>query len=171
MSKFGSHNSMNVPYTSVLSLQAKEMHLVLKTYNEADEGRKGYLNHDDVKVAVMMLFGHKPSKSEVLQIMSTYGSEQSSGERGLSLAQFTEAVKPKFAAVDEDEQIRSTFLAFDKNCRGFLSKEDVKSVFQQVCPHFPEHQVELAFKELDRDSDGRISYKDFDFMMKFNNLS
>ena len=30
--------------------------------------------------------------------------------------QFSDAVKPKFAAVDEDEQIRSTFLAFDKNC-------------------------------------------------------
>ena len=29
----------------------------------------------------------------------------------------------------------------------------------------------LFFRELDRDGDGRVSYKDFDFMMKFDPLS
>ncbi|GFO48261.1 EF-hand calcium-binding domain-containing protein 11-like [Plakobranchus ocellatus] len=140
----------------------------MEIFQECDEDGKKYLRKDDIKVAVMMLFGHKISKDEVLQMLSDHGSYQECGEKGLNLAQFRAAMKPKFDAVDEDEQIRHTFLAFDRTCRGFLTMDDVKAVFRQVCPHFAEHRVELAFKELDRDGDGRVSYKDFDFLMKFN---
>ncbi|KAK3802129.1 hypothetical protein RRG08_050016 [Elysia crispata] len=139
-----------------------------KVFHESDEGGKNYLDKHDIKVAILMLFGHKVSKDEVSQILYDYGSVQDSEEKGLNLVQFRAAMKPKLKAVDEDEQIRNTFLAFDRTCRGFLTLDDVKTVFRQTCPHFAEYRVELAFKELDRDGDGRISYKDFDFMMKFN---
>ena len=33
------------------------------------------------------------------------------------------------------------------------------------------HAIISLFRELDRDGDGRVSYKDFDFMMKFDPLS
>ncbi|RUS84955.1 hypothetical protein EGW08_007266 [Elysia chlorotica] len=150
-------------------LSCSQMNLTEKVFHETDEGEKKYLNKHDIKVAVMMLFGHKISKDEVTQMLYEHGSNQDSDEKGLSLAQFRAAMKPKFKAVDEDEHIRSTFLAFDRTCRGFLTLDDTKMIFRQVCPHFAEYRVELAFKELDRDGDGRISYKDFDFMMKFNN--
>ncbi|KAH9490302.1 EF-hand calcium-binding domain-containing protein 11 [Bulinus truncatus] len=151
-------------------LTTREVNLIKKAFHHADEGSKGYLLALDLKVATMFLFGYKLCKDEVNQILLTHGTLLQSGQKGLTLAQFEEAMRPKFAAVDEDEEIRNTFKAFDKNCRGFLKLEDVKSAFQLVCPHFAEHRIELAFKEMDRDGDGRVSYKDFDFMMKFNNL-
>ncbi|KAI8788036.1 EF-hand calcium-binding domain-containing protein 11 isoform X1 [Biomphalaria glabrata] len=155
---------------TVRKLNTKERNLIKKAFHHADEGGKGYLLPFDIKVASMFLFGHKLCKDEVNQMLLKHGTLLPLDQKGLTLAQFEEAMIPKFAALEEDDEIRSTFKAFDKNCRGFLKLEDVKSAFQQVCPHFPEHNIELAFKEIDRDGDGRISYKDFDFMMKFNNL-
>ncbi|CAL1527771.1 unnamed protein product [Lymnaea stagnalis] len=151
------------------NLTTSEVHLIEKAFHSADEDKKGFLLQNDLKFAVMILFGHKLCKSEALQILETYGTDHKPWTKGLTLPQFMEAMLPKFAAADEDEEIRHTFKAFDRNCRGFLRMDDVKSAFQQICPHFAEHRVELAFKEIDRDGDGRISYKDFDFMMKFNN--
>ncbi|GFS22149.1 EF-hand calcium-binding domain-containing protein 11-like [Elysia marginata] len=151
-------------------LSCSQMNRTEKVFVESDEGQKKYLNKYDIKVAIFRLFGHKASKDEVSQILNEHGSIQDFEEKGLNLAQFRAAMKPKFKAVDEDDEIRRTFLAFDRTCRGFLTLDDVKTVFRQTCPHFAEHRVELAFKELDRDGDGRISYKDFDFMMKFNHI-
>ncbi|XP_059156362.1 EF-hand calcium-binding domain-containing protein 11-like isoform X2 [Physella acuta] len=144
--------------------------LNVSAFDHSDVEKKGYLVYDDIKVAALMLFGHKLCKAEVQQMLAVHGSEYKTGIKGLSLPQLTAAMTPKFRAEDEDEKIRNTFKAFDKNCQGFLKMEDVKRVFSQVCPLYPEHRVELAFREIDRDGDGRISYKDFDFMMKFNNL-
>lgn len=150
--------------------QMNQIGLIQKVFYESDEEDKKYLNKYDIKVAIIRLFGHKVSKDEITQMLKDHGSIQVSGEKGLNLAQFREAMKPKLKAVDEDDEIRHTFLAFDRTCRGFLTLDDVKTVFRQICPHFAEHRVELAFKEVDRDGDGRISYKDFDFMMKFNHI-
>ncbi|XP_059175813.1 EF-hand calcium-binding domain-containing protein 11-like [Physella acuta] len=151
------------------NLAPRHLHLIEKAFDHSGVEKKGYLVYDDIKVAALMLFGHKLCKAEVQQMLAVYGSEYKTGIKGFSLPQLTAAMTPKFRAEDEDEKIRNTFKAFDKNCQGFLKMEDVKRVFSQ-CPLYPEHRVELAFREIDRDGDGRISYKDFDCMMKFNNL-
>uniref|UniRef100_A0A0B7APR9 EF-hand domain-containing protein n=2 Tax=Arion vulgaris TaxID=1028688 RepID=A0A0B7APR9_9EUPU len=141
-----------------------------QVFHDADEGMKGFLNYEDVKIAIMIMFGHKISKCEAVELMNLYGSQQESGVMGMSQVQFEKAVMEGRFKIDHDEKIRNTFMMFDRCCRGFLIMDDVKSVFREVCPHFLEHRVEMAFRELDCDSDGRISYKDFDLMMKFDHL-
>ena len=46
--------------------------------------------------------------------------------------------------------------------------EDFKKAVSHIAPHLPTHTIELSFRELDRDGDRRVSYKDFEFMMKYN---
>ncbi|XP_045165954.2 EF-hand calcium-binding domain-containing protein 11-like isoform X2 [Mercenaria mercenaria] len=60
---------------------------------------------------------------------------------------------------DIDDQVKG---------RGFLTLDDVKKVFSKVAPHVPEQTVHSAFREIDQDGDGRVSYKDFEFLMKYN---
>ncbi|CAG5119255.1 unnamed protein product, partial [Candidula unifasciata] len=137
---------------------------------QADERSKGFLDSYDLKVAMMMMFGLKISQQEAVELLTHYGSQHPSGVWGMSPSQFQKAVTEQ-PTVDQDEQIRNAFMLFDKCCRGFLTLEDVRSAFHQVCPHLADHRIEMAFRELDSDKDGRVSYTDFDMMMKVDHLS
>uniref|UniRef100_UPI00398F2864 EF-hand calcium-binding domain-containing protein 11 isoform X2 n=1 Tax=Pristiophorus japonicus TaxID=55135 RepID=UPI00398F2864 len=86
---------------------------------------------------------------------------------GLPPDQFTNLMSRKKATQDHHDEMRQIFSAFDAHCRGFLMVEDFKRAFADVTPHLPEQTVLEAFREVDRDSDGHVSYKDFEFVMGF----
>ena len=158
---------------------------VLETFHNADEGRKGFLTNEDLKVAFVALFGYKPSKNEVAQLIakcSRLSSDQSlirSSEDsrieqtnnthhiGMTLEHFTEIAKAKIPAEDYDDDIRQMFIAFDVMCRGFITLDVAKRVFQQSAPFLDSVTVEKLFREADMDRDGRVSYRDFEFIMKY----
>ena len=158
---------------------------ILETFHNADEGGKGFLANEDLKVAFVALFGYKPSKSEVGQLMAkcrSLPSDQSRIKRsedsriernpdtphvGMSLEHFTEIAKAKILAEDFDDEIRQMFIAFDVMCRGFITLDIAKRVFQQVAPFLDPVTVEKLFREADMDRDGRVSYRDFEFIMKY----
>ncbi|KAL9972221.1 hypothetical protein ACROYT_G018487 [Oculina patagonica] len=168
---------------------------IVETFHNADEGKKGHLTNEDLKVAFVALFGYKPSKNEVEQLMAktqtqqtvslassrlpssqplTKKSEDSRTEQnpdatyvGMSLEHFTEIAKAKILAEDSDDEIRQMFIAFDVMCRGFITLDIAKRVFQQVAPFLDSVTVEKLFREADMDRDGRVSYRDFEFIMKY----
>ncbi|XP_033104050.1 EF-hand calcium-binding domain-containing protein 11-like isoform X3 [Anneissia japonica] len=89
-------------------------------------------------------------------------------KEGITLQCFMDAMLPKLAAEDEDDQIRQVFMSFDMQCKGFITAGDLERVFSEVAPHIPRHLIQAAFREVDRDGDGRVSYKDFEFMMQLD---
>ncbi|XP_053538939.1 EF-hand calcium-binding domain-containing protein 11 isoform X4 [Ictalurus punctatus] len=97
----------------------------VSVFDQCDVEKKGYLSREDVKVAVVMLFGYKPSKSETSMLMEAGAVPTCPG-------------------------------------RGFLKLEDFRSVFARVAPRLPERTVLEAFRHVDHDSDGHISFKDFE---------
>lgn len=149
------------------SLTKQDKQLLSSVFHEVDDGSKEFLTREDVKVAVAEIFGYKPSKLETDQLMLKYGDDIH-GIRCIRLAKFMEAMAEKLVKSDVDQDIRHTFMAFDSQCRGFLTVEDFKKAVSHIAPHLPTHTIELSFRELDRDGDGRVSYKDFEFMMKYN---
>lgn len=114
------------------------------------------------------LLGYKPTKYEVNQLLQAHGTDIDTQTKGLVLAGFLSCMHGKLTCRDEDEEIRHTFMAFDVQCRGFLTLEDVKKVFSKVAPHVSAPTVHSAFREIDQDGDGRVSYKDFEFLMKYS---
>ncbi|XP_060564366.1 EF-hand calcium-binding domain-containing protein 11-like isoform X1 [Ruditapes philippinarum] len=139
-----------------------------QVFHEADEGQKGYLSRSDLKVAIVELLGYKPTKFEINHLLQTHGEDIDNLTKGMTLEKFVSSMCEKLVSQDEDEDIRHTFMAFDVQCRGFLTLDDVKKVFSKVAPHVPEQTVHSAFREIDQDGDGRVSYKDFEFLMKYN---
>nr|XP_055028728.1 EF-hand calcium-binding domain-containing protein 11 isoform X1 [Misgurnus anguillicaudatus] len=133
-------------------------------FHQSDLGRKGYLSREDLKVAVVMLFGYKPSKSETDMLMES-GSYKD--WPGVPLNQFTSLMGRKMSAEDPYEKMRQIFSAFDVHCRGFLKLEDFKSAFKRVAPHLPERTVLEAFRYVDLDSDGHVSFKDFENVISY----
>ncbi|XP_028677810.2 EF-hand calcium-binding domain-containing protein 11 [Erpetoichthys calabaricus] len=135
-----------------------------EVFEQCDEDKNGYLNREDLKVAVVMLFGYKPSKAETNAMMA---SSIQAGLPGLPLERFLNLMTSKLIAQDEYEKTRQVFTAFDVSCRGFLTLEDFKRAFACVASHLPGQTVQETFREVDRDSDGHVSFKDFEFILRY----
>ncbi|NXI69413.1 EFC11 protein, partial [Anseranas semipalmata] len=134
-----------------------------RVFEVCDEDNKGYLSREDFKVAVVMLFGYKPSKVEVDSVMSSVRPENS----GILFEKFLNLMSARKAAQLYSSETRQIFTAFDVQNRGFLTFEDFKKTFNSVSPKLSERIIVEAFREVDQDSDGRISFKEFEFAMKY----
>ncbi|XP_061467926.1 EF-hand calcium-binding domain-containing protein 11 isoform X7 [Rhineura floridana] len=102
-------------------------------------------------------------KVEVDSVMASVKQNQS----GVSREQFINLMSTKKAAHFCHSEVRQLFTAFDRQCKGFLSLEDFKKAFHVVAPKLPERIVVEAFREVDQDSDGHISFKDFQSAMNY----
>ncbi|XP_033871121.1 EF-hand calcium-binding domain-containing protein 11 isoform X2 [Acipenser ruthenus] len=147
--------------TKITDVDKKKFAMV---FQHCDEDKKGYLSREDVKVAVVMLFGYKPSKTETDVMMA---SIMQANIPGMPLDHFVSLMGRKLAAQDNYEKTRQIFTGFDIHCHGFLTVEDFKKAFASVASHLSERTVQEAFREVDRDSDGHVSFKDFEFVINY----
>ncbi|XP_066531783.1 EF-hand calcium-binding domain-containing protein 11 [Hoplias malabaricus] len=136
----------------------------IAVFDQCDVEKKGYLSREDLKVAVVMLFGYKPSKSETSNMMQAGAVPNC---LGVPLERFVSLMGRKLSAEDPYEKTRHIFSAFDVHCRGFLKLEDFKSIFAHVAPRLPDRTVLEAFRHVDHDSDGHISFRDFEKVIAY----
>ncbi|XP_049625860.1 EF-hand calcium-binding domain-containing protein 11 [Suncus etruscus] len=135
----------------------------VEVFKACDEDNKGYLSREDFKVAVVMLFGYKPSQVETNSVMSSV----TSGTSGLPLQEFLNIIRKKKEAQIFRNEIRHIFTAFDRHYRGYLTLEDFEKAFELVAPKLPKRVVIEVFREVDQDSDGHVSFKDFEYAMNY----
>ncbi|XP_057398723.1 EF-hand calcium-binding domain-containing protein 11-like isoform X7 [Balaenoptera acutorostrata] len=135
----------------------------VEVFKACDEENKGCLSRENFKVAVVMLFGYKPSKIEADAVMSSVDPNTS----GILLKEFLDIVRKKKEAQLYRNEIRHIFTAFDRHYRGYLTLEDFKKAFKQVAPKLSERIILEVFREVDQDSDGHVSFKDFEYAMNY----
>ncbi|XP_074854862.1 EF-hand calcium-binding domain-containing protein 11 [Carettochelys insculpta] len=123
----------------------------VRVFEACDEDKKGYLSREDFKVAVVMLFGYKPSKMEMDSVMASVQQKNS----GILLEEFLKLMNAKKAAQLHRSEIRQIFTAFDMQCRGFLTLEDFKRAFNSVAPKLPERIIVESFRCKSRITDIR----------------
>ncbi|CAM9172757.1 unnamed protein product [Pylaiella littoralis] len=128
--------------------------------------RKSFLDKDDLKVAVTALLGFRPSKFEVQQMLALASAENPQCP-GMSKALFVEAMGRRLALVDPAEELRQIFKAFDRGCRGFITRDDLRQVLAEVFSEsdMPPAKVAEMFSEADWDGSGRVGYQQFESMM------
>ncbi|XP_055292500.1 EF-hand calcium-binding domain-containing protein 11 isoform X2 [Moschus berezovskii] len=117
----------------------------VEVFKACDEDNKGYLSREDFKVAVVMLFGYKPSKIEADSVMSSVDPNTS----GIRLKEFLDIVRKKKEAQLYRSEVRHIFTAFDRHYRGYLTLEDFKKAFKQVAPKLSERIILEVFRLLD----------------------
>ncbi|XP_070325879.1 EF-hand calcium-binding domain-containing protein 11 isoform X2 [Odocoileus virginianus] len=113
----------------------------VEVFKACDEDNKGYLSREDFKVAVVMLFGYKPSKIEADSVMSSVDPNTS----GIQLKEFLDIVRKKKEAQLYCSEVRHIFTAFDRHYRGYLTLEDFKKAFKQVAPKLSERIILEVF--------------------------
>ncbi|XP_072819676.1 EF-hand calcium-binding domain-containing protein 11 isoform X7 [Vicugna pacos] len=114
----------------------------VEVFKACDEDNKGYLSREDFKVAVVMLFGYKPSKIEADSVMSSVDPNTS----GILLEGFLNIVRQKKEVQLYRNEIRHIFTAFDRHYRGYLTLEDFTKAFRQVAPKLPERIILEVFR-------------------------
>lgn len=130
---------------------------IREVFTANDSGAKGYLDLEDVTMAMISLFGYKPDEGEVEKLIQ--------GRETLCFDEFFDGVAVRYANRDKHEEIRQSFLALDTSCRGFLTLADLKKAMKLVAPRL-EKKADEIFRELDTDGDGRVSYREFEVMMQ-----
>ncbi|XP_057399296.1 EF-hand calcium-binding domain-containing protein 11-like isoform X1 [Balaenoptera acutorostrata] len=118
----------------------------VEVFKACDEENKGCLSRENFKVAVVMLFGYKPSKIEADAVMSSVDPNTS----GILLKEFLDIVRKKKEAQLYRNEIRHIFTAFDRHYRGYLTLEDFKKAFKQVAPKLSERIILEVFRYIPR---------------------
>ncbi|TPX69960.1 hypothetical protein SpCBS45565_g02074 [Spizellomyces sp. 'palustris'] len=133
-----------------------------QVFRRADKGHKGWLSRDDFKVAMVGLLGYKPSKFEIERARNNVNFEK----HEMTLERFI-SLRRNCSSADLDETIRQCFLTADIGCHGYISRSDLHSIFSQVAPSVPTHVIDDAFAVVDMDGDGKVGYRDFEKLMKY----
>lgn len=129
------------------------------------------LTREDYKVAIVDLLGYKPSKYELDSVWAECAGchDKEEGE-GMDELTFTALMTKRLVQKDIDEWIRQIFVSFDVHLNGFITLESCQRVFSEVAPLIKPSQIKKWFQEVDIDNDGRVTYRDFELMVKSHTL-
>ncbi|CAM9492420.1 unnamed protein product, partial [Ectocarpus sp. 4 AP-2014] len=130
-------------------------------FNEFSDN-KSYLDKDDLKVAVTALLGFRPSKFDVQQMLALATARDPQCP-GMSRDMFVESMGRRLALVDPAEELRQIFKAFDRGCRGFITRDDLRQVLSEVFSESEMLPVKVAemFSEADWDGSGRVGTRSY----------
>ncbi|KAE8895443.1 hypothetical protein PF005_g12483 [Phytophthora fragariae] len=133
-----------------------------KCFAWADRRASGVLEAHDLKCGVAAALGVRPSKLLLTQMFRS--CEVPGHQLRVTQDEFVRVMQSRMAKSDLLEDIRRLFKALDLRAEGFISLRS----FQQACEialPFTKHETLLrAFREADRDGDGRVTYQDFERM-------
>ncbi|XP_067951698.1 EF-hand calcium-binding domain-containing protein 11-like [Watersipora subatra] len=122
-----------------------------------------------LKCAAISKFGYKPSKRLISEFLSQHTNWQSSDAIEHLVKPFLEYISRQCRLpTDSTDEIRATFLAFDLKGQGCISKADFITVAKSIVPKFSESQIRHIFRQVDKDNDGCVTYKEFERMMLFD---
>lgn len=159
----------------------------VRAFKQATREGQTCLCPEDYKVAVLELLGYKPSKYEVENVWAVatgkgaimepetacnVGAEGVAVENfgGLDLEGFVSIMLERLRGRDKDEVVQEVFMALDVTQRGFLTEVECLAAFKQVVPNMNKEVVRGLFQEVDCNGDGRLSYRDFELVMKSSKL-
>ena len=150
-----------------------------RVFHFSDKENRGFLQRKELKIAYIAIFGYKPSRTELDDIMLNYGEHISTEyantvsisdlERRKNVVtknKFLNLITSRLRFVDKDNEIREIFQLFDRNNKGFIGLDDFLYATKSKLKCFADFELTQFFRELDGDCDGRISYRDFQRMMR-----
>jgi Ca2+-binding EF-hand superfamily protein len=132
-----------------------ELSACFDAFNETGQG----LRLEDLKCAATALLGFKPSKRDLISWLVGTDAEHT---QILSKSTFMQLMASKVALVDEREELRTMFKAFDVRNQGFLTLDSLIEVMKEACPAVSAGRVADMFAEADAANSGRVGYMQFE---------
>jgi len=139
--------------------------LLSKAFMFGDINKRGYLNKEDLKVAMLFLFGYKPSKYEINQLMKCE-KQIKDDNLCMTFSTFKSVMLCKLQAEDEDQKIRELFCMLDVKCQGYLTEEDIQLAFKHIAPNLSNSNILACWTDLCKHKDSKLSYREFEHVLK-----
>ncbi|KAK4272536.1 hypothetical protein QN277_021077 [Acacia crassicarpa] len=141
-------------------LSVEEVSGLKERFQLMDTSNRGKINSDELRTGLHKL-GH-PITDEDLQILMEAGDVDKDGH--LDYGEFV-AISVHFKKMGNDEHLRKAFQFFDKNNSGYIEIEELREAIADEVDTNNE-VINAIMHDVDTDKDGKISYGEFDAMMK-----
>merc|ERR1711892_631452 len=111
---------------------------------------------------LLRFVGENPSDAEVQDLMN----EVDVGSVGsFKFPSFLSMMLRKIDEISAEEEIREAFKVFDSNGDGFINRQELGFVMENLGENMEKEEIECLINEIDIDGDGQINYEEFYSMM------
>jgi len=106
--------------------------------------------------------GENPSEAEI-QDMINIVDPNATGD--IKFPNFLEMMCIKFSDNNAEDEIREAFKVFDNDGNGFINRQELRVVMQNLGEKLADDEIECLIDDVDIDGDGQINYEEFYIMM------
>merc|ERR1712038_105218 len=111
---------------------------------------------------LLRFVGENPSDAEVQDLMN----EVDGGSVGcFKFPNFLSMMLRKIDEISAEDEIREAFTVFDSDGNGFINRQELGYVMENLGENMDKEEIEFLINEIDLDGDGQINYEEFYVMM------
>ncbi|XP_060651412.1 calmodulin-like [Drosophila nasuta] len=121
------------------------------------DDKSGFITQKEL-VGFLHALGKTASESQMNAMINEVDED---GNGFIDFKEFVTALSRKLSGNLDDDEIRDTFRVYDKDNTGFITADQVKTVFFDLDQPIADDEIDEMIRTYDSDGDGMLNYEEF----------
>eukprot|EP00039_Didymoeca_costata_P014113 m.224232 g.224232 ORF g.224232 m.224232 type:complete len:154 (-) comp15948_c0_seq8:1931-2392(-) len=130
---------------------------------QGEEPQVKRMTKDQVVLGLTGVLGYETSSGDLNRICNFNDWRD---DHVCDLETFERIAKQLLIFTTSQDFVRQAFHAIDLSKKGFISQTDFYKAVRKVAPNLSDYVIEQAFAQVDRDRDGRVSFRELEMVMR-----
>jgi len=126
-------------------------------FNIYDRDGKGFIP-TSLLGTVMKNLGHNLKPEQLQECIEAVDGD---GSGTVDFEEFLALMAKKTKEAEDEQELREAFRVFDKNNRGVIDTNDLKTIFKALDPDMLDEEIEQIISEVDEDGSGTVDFEEF----------